>query len=234
MRLFATKGPSVPDHRSPLTQELWSAAAPIYGAILEHPFLTELTTGELPRATFRAYLVQDVHYIGQFARVLGTLAGRAPERRDTAMLTRRAGELAAEHALHEHLMAELGVDEALVAATPLAPTALGYVNFLLATAYGGAYSDALAALLACPWIYWEVGQKLIAEGSPDPLYQDWIERYGGPVAAVNVPPFLELVDRVGAGLSDDARHSAVAHFVTGCRYEWMFWDMAYRREEWPV
>jgi thiaminase (transcriptional activator TenA) len=24
------------------------------------------------------------------------------------------------------------------------------------------------------------------------------------------------------------------HFVTTSRYEWMFWDMGWRREAWPV
>jgi thiaminase (transcriptional activator TenA) len=24
------------------------------------------------------------------------------------------------------------------------------------------------------------------------------------------------------------------HFLTTSRYEWMFWDMGYRREAWPV
>jgi thiaminase (transcriptional activator TenA) len=26
----------------------------------------------------------------------------------------------------------------------------------------------------------------------------------------------------------------IRHFVTTSRYEWMFWDMGYRQEAWPV
>jgi thiaminase/transcriptional activator TenA len=219
---------------SALTTQLWDAGAPVFERILSHPFLEELAAGTLDRAAFRFYVIQDVHYIREFTRVLGIVAARAPERRDTAMLTRRAGDLAAEHELHESLLADLDVDAAEVARTPMAPTTLTYTSWLLAVAQGGAFPDALAALLACPWIYWEVGKTLVGKGSTDELYGRWIERYGGEVAAVNVPPFLELADRVGADLTPTQRATAVRHFTTGCKLEWMFWDMGYHQRGWPI
>ena len=45
---------------------------------------------------------------------------------------------------------------------------------------------------------------------------------------------LALADSVGPTLcaADEAR--ARAHFATTARYEWMFWDAAWRGEVWPV
>lgn len=217
-----------------LTEEMWDAARPVFEEILEHPFITELTSGDLDHRRFVHYLVQDIQYIDAFTRILSAVASRAPAREDVAVLGRRAGELAAEHELHEGLSVDLGVSPERVASTRMAPTNVAYVNYLQATAHTGSFLEALAAMLACPWIYWEVGKVLIERGSPDPLYRRWIERYGGEVAAVNVPPLLRVADRVGDEASEAERRRAVDRFVVGCRYEWMFWDMGYREEEWPV
>jgi thiaminase/transcriptional activator TenA len=219
---------------TPLTTELWSAAKGVFEEILAHPFLTGLTTGTLERESFRLYVIQDVHYIAQFARILAGVAARAPQSADVAMLTARSADLAAEHALHQSLLADLGVTEQELEATPMAPANRAYTDYLHAVTHTRPFPDALAALVACPWIYWEVGKELIAQGSPDPLYQRWIQRYGGDLAAVNVPPFLALLDRVGEELTAAQRASAAEHFVLGCRYEWMFWDMGYHRQTWPV
>jgi thiaminase/transcriptional activator TenA len=217
-----------------LTAQLWHAAEPVYEQIRVHPFLVQLAEGSLDRDIFRLYVVQDAAYIGVFARVLGVLASRAPTRADTAALTARAGELAAEHELHDSLLAGLGVSREQAAQTPMAPATLAYTDHLLAAAHTKPFVEAYAAALACPWIYWEVGKELIDAGSPDPLYARWIELYGGDTAGANVPPLLALADRVGEIASPEQRRDAADAFVTGCRYEWLFWDAAYHRRGWPV
>jgi thiaminase/transcriptional activator TenA len=96
------------------------------------------------------------------------------------------------------------------------------------------FAEALGALLPCYWIYWEVGKALIERGSPDPLYRRWIETYGGEEFAAVVGAVLELTDRLGPGLGERERARVVERFVTTSRYEWMFWDMGYQRQQWPT
>src|SRR5260370_7154852 len=60
------------------TGELWQAIAPIWTAILRHPFVRGLTDGSLPRESFRFYAVQDALYLRDFARALSLAAARAP------------------------------------------------------------------------------------------------------------------------------------------------------------
>ena len=72
-----------------------------------------------------------------------------------------AGAIAVERQLHESFFSDFGVSEANVAATPMAPTNLAYTSYLLAVAYGGPFPEALAALLPCYWIYWEVGKQRV-------------------------------------------------------------------------
>ena len=145
-----------------------------------------------------------------------------------------AGAIAVERSLHESFFAHFGLSEEDVAGTPMVPTNLAYTSYLIATAYGGSFPELLGAVLPCYWIYWEVGKALLERGSPDPLYGRWIATYGGEEFAGVVGAVLALSDRLGPGLSPAERASAARHFATTSRYEWMFWDMGYRREGWPI
>jgi thiaminase (transcriptional activator TenA) len=206
------------------TEVLWSDIEPVYAAILEHPFVTGLTDGSLPRAKFAHYIVQDAHYLRGYARALTLCAARAPDEQALAMFAAHAGQaLTAEQELHAELRKDLGEPDG-----PIAPATQQYVSYLLATAYSGSYAEAVAAVLPCYWIYARVGEHLVGAGSPDPLYARWIGTYGGDAFRETVDAVLAATDRIP--VTDDMRR----HFTTTSRYEWMFWDGAWREETWPV
>jgi thiaminase (transcriptional activator TenA) len=119
-------------------------------------------------------------------------------------------------------------------ATEPAPTTLAYTSYLCATTGGGSYPEGVSAVLPCYWIYWEVGKELLRRGSPDPRYQRWIDTYGGEEFGEVVQEVLAVADQLGEHLSQPERVLAGQHFRTSSRYEWMFWDMGYRQERWPV
>lgn len=218
-----------------LKEELWASIGEVYAAILAHPFLTGLTDGSLPREAFLCYVVQDAHYLREYARALAVCAAKAPTDADIEMFCEHAaGAMVVERALHESFFADTGMSGEDVAATSMAPTNRAYTSYLLATAYGGSFPEALGAVLPCYWIYWEVGKELIQRGSPDPLYQRWIDTYGGEEFAGVVHQILALTDRIAPDLSAAERARMQAHFVLTSRYEWMFWDMGWRQEVWPV
>ncbi len=230
----AKRRPAPPAARS-LPDHLWAHVDDIFRAILAHPFITGLTDGSLPDAAFRFYVVQDALYLTRYARALSVCAARAPRERDVAMFNEHAaGAVAVERALHEGFFADFGLSAEEVAATPLAPTNLAYTSYLLSTAYGGSFAEALGAVLPCYWIYWEVGKALLDRGSPHPRYRRWIETYAGEAFAGVVREVLALTERVGRELSVAERRALTAHFVVTSRYEWMFWDMGYRQERWPI
>jgi thiaminase/transcriptional activator TenA len=215
--------------------QLWQQIAPTYDAILAHPFLTELADGTLNPDAFAHYVVQDLHYLRDYARALAVLAARADSRADLTMLARHAVNAAADElALHTTLLPALGLESETVATVPAAPTTLAYTSYLLATVYGGSFAEGLAAVLPCYWIYAQVGTELLQAGSPDPRYQRWIDAYGGAEFAAVVEEVLDVVDRTGLALGPQERAAAARQMATTARYEWMFWDAAYRLERWPV
>ncbi len=212
---------------------LWQEIKPTYAAILAHPFLTGLTDGTRDPGVFGHFVTQDVHYLRDYARALAVVGAKAPTHIDTAMFARHAAG-AAEPALHATLLPDLGLDVAAAAAAPVAPATRAYTSYLLATAYGGSFAEGLAAVLPCYWIYARVGTDLLKRGSPDPRYQRWIDTYAGEEFTEIVAEVLTLVDRTRPTLSPAEEIRARAHVATTTRYEWMFWDAAYLREDWPL
>jgi len=217
------------------TTTLWHDVEPIYDAIVEHPFLAGLTDGTLPEASFAYYLAQDAHYLRDYARALAIVGAKAPSHELAGMFGRHAAEtVQVELALHASLLPELGIDAGTLDSVAVSPTTTAYSSYLLATAYAGSFGEALAAVLPCYWIYQRVGESLLRRGSPEPRYQRWIDTYGGEAFAATVAEVLAVADEAGPALGADERRRAGAHFVATTRYEWMFWDAAWRQERWPV
>ena len=223
----------------PAARALWDAAAPLYGRVLEHPFLDGLVDGDLDADAFRQYVVQDALYLRAYARALAVCAARAPHDVDVEMFANHAaGALVVERALHDSFLAELGVTPEQLDATEPSPTCAAYTSYLLATAYGGSFAEALAAVLPCYWVYAEVGAALTARvadgGTPGPMHRRWVETYGGTEFTDLVRAVLELVERVVGQAGPREVELCTRHVVATTRYEWMFWDSAWRTEGWPV
>ncbi|MFD9124499.1 thiaminase II [Kitasatospora sp. NPDC059571] len=218
-----------------LTDELWSAIEPVYEEILAHPFIAGLTDGTLPRRAFRHFVVQDSHYLRDYARALAVCAAKAPgEAEVRAFADDAVGAIAAEQGMHAEFLTAFGESADRAAAEPVLPTTRAYTSYLLATVYGGSFAEAVAAVLPCYWIYARVGERLLAASSPEPLYAKWIATYGDEQFQSVVRRVLELTDRLGEQVSPAERRRMVEHFTLTSRYEWMFWDAAWRGETWPV
>jgi thiaminase/transcriptional activator TenA len=214
---------------------LWDDISDIYAAILAHPFLTGLTDGTLPAESFAFYVMQDALYLRDYARALAAVASRAPTADAMRMFATHAAEAnAAELELHGALLGELGIDTADLERTQPAPANLAYTSYLLASVRGGSYAEGIGAVLPCYWIYGAVGKHLLEAGSPDPRYQRWIATYGGDEYGKVVADVIAEMDRIAPALSAAERNRVRRHFRTTSRYEWMFWQMGWAKETWPV
>lgn len=217
------------------SEALWTGIDRVYQEILGHPFIRGVASGDLDPSCFRYYLAQDAHYLRDYARALAVVGAKAPSHSIGAVFARHAAETAAvEMALHESLLPQLGLDPADLAGVPASPTTTAYTSYLLAATYGGGFAAGLAAVLPCYWIYQRVGTTLVSAGSPDPRYQRWIDAYAGDAFGASVAEVLAITDAVGPEVGSDERARAAEHFAITSRYEWMFWDAAWRQEAWPV
>ena len=219
----------------PFTTTLWRAIEPIYAAILAHPFLRGLTDGSLPREAFRFYAVQDALYLRDFARALALAAARAPREDWIIMFTEHAaGALKVEKTLHESFFKDFGLSPRRSRRRRSRPPTRPTPRTCSRPSPAGPFHEAVAALLPCYWIYWEVGKTLERAGSRDPLYARWIGTYASEEFGAVVRDVLACTDALADGLRRPRARGMRRHFVTTSRYEWMFWDMGWRQETWPV
>jgi thiaminase (transcriptional activator TenA) len=221
--------------RTGFTNELWHSITSIYNEILAHPFLRGLTDGTLTEERFRFYVLQDAFYLREYARALSLAGVRSRDESALVMFNEHsAGAITVERSLHEGFLKDLGVTQEETDRTAPTPTTLAYTSYLLKTASLSDYPEVLGAVLPCYWIYWEVGKALLEHGSPDPMYQKWIDTYGGEEFGTLVEAVLDLTDDVCKDLNSSQKARVREAFVTTSRYEWMFWDAAWRLERWPV
>jgi len=208
-------------------------AEPVWRKTLEHPFLKALSDGTLPREKFRFYLEQDLLYLREFSRLLLELAAKAPRPDHARTLARHAGEaIAEEAALHGSILGLRGAASGELSFV-MAPSSTAYVNHLKASAGRGPFLEGMAAVLPCYWIYLDAGKSLAAKGSPVEEYDRWIRQYAGAAYEKSVREALEVFNAAAEQAAPEVRARALEAFERSARYEWMFWEMAWRMEAWP-
>lgn len=213
--------------------ELWQTiGGDIFPAILAHPFVRGLTDGSLPEEAFRFYVEQDALYLREYGRGLAELGARA-DGDDAFMMFCDHGKntLVVERALHVGFLSHWGQSTGPVEAQP---TTVLYTSFLRRLGAERPYAEALAGYLPCYWIYMGVGRALVAKGSPNPLYQRWIDTYAGDEFGKVVAEVLDVADATEGELTAAGRERAKANFRRAGQLEWMFWDAAWQQYRWPV
>lgn len=215
------------------TDSLWQHSQPVYEAILRQPFIAELTAGSLAKEKFLFYMKQDALYLRDFSRALALTGSRLPDADAAqAFMGFAHGVFTVERQLHESYFGEYG--ESLDAEP--APACFAYTQFLLATAATGSHRVAAAALLPCFWIYREVGNEIVGrarEGLASNPYARWIEMYSGEGYDESVNKAIAVVEALGNEAQPAERNDMQQAFERSARLEWMFWDSAYRMEQWP-
>ena len=217
------------------TDTLFQRIAGIYHSILAHPFVQGLTDGTLPEDAFRFYAIQDALYLRDFSRGLSILAAKSASDDTAIMFNDHAkNALVVERALHGSFFAQWQLSAADIYATPMAPNNVLYTSYLMRIAYERSFHEGLGAFLPCYWIYWEVGKELEKRGSSVPIYQRWIDTYAGEEFSSVVQHVLALTNRVAETLTSADQERLAVHVVMTSRFEYMFWDMGYRRQTWEV
>ena len=220
---------------SRFTDTMWAEIAPLYRAILDLPFNRELAAGTLSREPFVFYMIQDAHYLGMFARALAIAAAKAPTADAQIKFAQSARDaIVVERALHEGFFRDYDVSPERFAASPPSPTCAGYGDFLLATAYAQPFAVAVAAVLPCFQIYYEAGKHLYGIAAPANPYQKWIDTYRDEAFGDSVREVLAQTDAAFEQAAPAERRAMRDGYLKAVRYEWMFWDSAWRLEAWPV
>lgn len=212
------------------TEHLHEAAAPVWKACLEHPFLRGIADGSLPVEKFRYFMLQDYLYLFDYARVfaIGVVKARDP------FLMRTFAKnvdviLDGEMTVHRAYMTRLGINETDVFSVKPALDNLSYTNYMLSVAQNGGVAELVASILACSWSYAEIGQTLAnVPGAADhPFYGEWVRSYSSEEYAATNDELIHLMDTLADGATEEQRVYLTEIFVNCSRYELGFWTMAW-------
>jgi thiaminase/transcriptional activator TenA len=219
------------------SHHLRTLAEPIWQAQLSHPFVVALGNGTLPERKFKYYILQDARFLGDLHRVFSAAAQMAPDSDSALRFTKLAEEtIVVERSLHEGYGKRWKMTPRQMISVPMAPTNFGYTRHMLAVAATGSCCEAAVVALPCAWIYCVVGQHLLKHGPPKKShpYRDWLMLYASPEFAEVQKWMRKKVDQWAKTAGREERRRMEEAFVISSRYEWMFWEMAWNEEKWPV
>jgi thiaminase/transcriptional activator TenA len=218
------------------TDELADVGDPIWDAIVAHPMVEGLGEGTLDESPFRYWVRQDYVYLVEYARVFALGAANAPDlRRMGTFAELLDSTINTEMDLHRAYAADFGISESELEATEPSPTTQAYTDFLVRIAATATFGDLVAALLPCMWGFNETAKRLDATGRPDHEgYSEWIAMYAGEDFTDLTEWCKDLVDDVADDATGAERDRYRDVFRTSARYEYRFWDAAWREEEWGI
>jgi thiaminase/transcriptional activator TenA len=220
-----------------LSDSLRKRADGVWRRILEHPFVGGIGDGSLSRDRFTFFLRQDYLFLIEYSRVLAMAAAKAP---DLAGMTRFSEVLHAtmsqEMELHRRYSAGFGISPEELERTRIAPGTSAYGRYLVSIAHEGSIKEIVAAVLPCEWGYSEIGRHLAATGnaSDENPYAEWINTYASDEFSALGAWLRGYLDEQARGCSAAERRRLHEVFLTSSRYEYLFWEMAYNKERWPV
>jgi len=219
------------------TEEARKKAEPIWEACHEHPFVRGIGDGSLDMEKFKYWVRQDYVYLKDYARVFALGAAKAPDLKTMSTFAKLLdGTLNVEMGLHRKYAAKFGISEEELENETPSPTTQAYTDFLIARSYSGDLAELTAALLPCTWGFWEIGNRLkeMGDTSERNPYRDWIEMYSSEEIKEFCDWTIELMDREAEQCSQRKKDFLLDIFVASSRFEYLFWEMAYKFERWPV
>ena len=219
------------------SDELRQRAASTWDKEKAHPFVTGIGDGTLSLDNFRYYMRQDYVFLIEFCRAISLAVAKARTLEDMGWFAQMIHEtLNMEMALHVSFCADFDITEEELLATKPSPTTWAYTRHMINTAHQGTVGETAAVILPCSWGYAEIGQALYAQGTPkdQPLYTRWIETYNSQEFADIADWLRGFVDKHAETAGTSELEAMERAFRISSQYEYMFWDAAWRMEEWPV
>lgn len=218
------------------SQMLRKEADHLFEACYNHPFVQGIANGELEKEQLIHYVKQDFEYLNAMIQSRALGMAKCTNRDDMEMFNTSIGFiLNSEIHPHNNFCQVADVTYDTLQGYPLAPTAVNYTRHMLHVSQNGSLAETIAVTLPCPWVYLDIAKRIIENFKPEPShpFYEWIMFYGGQTEPrMNV--YLERLDQLAEKATEEEKLKMKEHFMLSCQFEYMFFDMAYKVEQWPL
>jgi thiaminase (transcriptional activator TenA) len=205
----------------------------IWQKILSHRFVMELSSGILPLNKFLFYLRQDHYFLEEFSKFLQSAKQKTDDNKlkewlDSLYLNTVNFEMEVQKQLLNSLDASSS-SPSNTANYEFFPcrTTLNYTSYLMNTASNGTFSEIVSVTAPCPWTYLEIAQKLSKIPLSNEAYKKWVPFYSSTDSHRQVAEIKEILNWLGDNEDEKSKAKMKNHFAKACRYEYLFWEMAY-------
>lgn len=201
----------------------------------QHPFVKGIEDGTLAKDKFCYYIVQDFLYLLDYTKVFAVGLAKAKNPKIIKLFSNYIDLLTnTEMIIHKDYMKEFNITMDYLYSQKPHIDNISYTSYMLKVAYEEGEVEALAAILSCAYSY-EVIAKNIIKNNPDsvnhPFYGQWIKGYASEKYAQENVYLLDMLDEVSKDFTPKQIENIKDIFVNCSKYELMFWDMAWRKEE---
>lgn len=220
------------------SDRLFENAKPIWEKNHQHPFVQELGKGILSEEKFIHYMKQDYVYLLDYSKLFAVGVQKSLDLEMMSNFSKTLYDtLHFEMDLHRAFAAEFGITLEELESTKPAPTNLAYTRYMLNVSQNGSLVELVSCLLPCAWDYWEIG-KLLRKQYGDTLsvnkYAKWIETYDSEEFAEGAKWLIQLMDQLTEGKPERELARIEEHFQMTSKFEYLFWEMNYQLEKWPI
>jgi len=214
------------------SQDLKEKHSDLWKENLEHPFLKEIESGDLPIENFKFYMRQDYLYLLEYCKAIALLIAKSESEekiRDYTEVLYKTVNIEIDH--HRKYCEEVGIEN--LEGTEMAPTTAAYTQYLVKTAYSESVPEIISVILPCFWVYLDLGKEL------DPTdtrkeYSEWILMYRSEEFEELIKKLQADLDSYMENIGEDEISKIDKIFERSLRYEYKFWEMSYKMEEWDI
>jgi thiaminase/transcriptional activator TenA len=202
----------------------WNMAAPIYGAIIQHPFNQDLTKGTLSQDKFHYYIEQDSLFLKDFATCMELIAAKLPPEYASKFLGfAKTTTAVAEFIIKQYAPAEYSYENK----GKLSRATLSFTSYLLRVASVEPVEIAVAAILPSFWLYRESALTIAAASVANNPYSAWIKTISSEQLGAQVQEVLVVFDALAEKTTDEIRKKMLEAFSKSAMLEWHFWNDVY-------
>ena len=220
-----------------LVDRIKSYAGDHWKAYVHHPWIDAMIRGDLSTERFRFFLVQDLPYLADFARVY--FMAFAKLKPGELRVFRPFLQLLAgydEGKWEEELLRDIGCTDYSTERWAAYKAREGYMNHLVRMAHEGTGLEALVAMLPCSMGFAELGERchgLDLSKHPAP-YQRWLGLYSRPFQRQQVNALVDGLEFCAAQASEAELAALERIFLRSIQHQVHVFDAAWRLEDpWP-
>ncbi|WP_377866807.1 thiaminase II [Bacillus sp. R86525] len=214
---------------------LLDTVQPVWEKSHNHPFVVGMGDGTLEKDKFQYYIIQDYLYLLDYAKLYAIGVVKATNPQVMGKFAEQIdGILNGEMTIHKQYAKRLGISvREMESAKPSAKN-LAYTNYMMSVSQNGTLAELIAALLPCMWSYWEIGKRLndIPGARDHEFFGEWIQGYSSEEYGNLCIWLIDLLNEMAAGKSEKELDRLEEIFLYSSRFEYLFWDMSYRKEMW--